>query len=264
MRGFLPRVFLTGFLFTVCCLLCQCGVRHPGFPTIETADQTNEAVQLLKAVLEKNSRIRTVKGIGVVKMRQDDQANRFRSAWIGSRPRKFRLEILSAIGQPVLSFSTDGKRNYLLSYSDNRLYQRRASGNSLKRLIPIAITPEEILDLLSGRLPVHPDSRAVVEYRGDNGAPGLMLEAPKGGDCERLIPGMNGIPSFSGMERYDRKGRLKFKAVFEKMQDIGGWQIPEVLTITNDKGALIQITVERCWVNPVVSDDRFVLETARG
>jgi len=260
MRGFLPRVFLVGCLLTACCFLCHCGVRHPGSQVFKTADRTNEAAQLLKTVLETNTQIRTIKGIGFVKLRQDNQLNSFRAAWIGSRPQKFRLEILAAIGQPVLSFASDGKRHYLLSYSDNRLYRRKASGNGLKRLIPIAITPEEILDLLSGRLPLHPDSRAAIEYRDGNSAPMLVLEARKGGGLERIIPGVSGLTAFRGMERYDRRGRLKFKAVFEKMREIGGRQIPEVLTITNDKGAMIQITVQRCWVNPVVSDDRFILK----
>ena len=264
MRGSLPRVFLVGFFFTTCCLLCHCGARQTGVSILETADQGNEAAQLLHIILNTNAQVNTIKGIGFVKIRQDNQLNTFRAAWIGSRPQKFRLEILAATGQPILSFASDGKQNYLLSYSDNRLYRKKASGNVLKRLISIAIAPEDILDLLSGRLPVPSDSRAVLEHLGGNDAPVLILHARKGGDSERIFHGTNAGTAFNEMERRDRRGTLKFKAVFEKMQEVEGVRIPKVLTIANDNGAMIQITVERCWVNPVVSEDRFVLKTTNG
>jgi len=260
MRRFRPRVFIVGCFFTACCFLCHCGARHSGIAILETDDRVNEAGRLLRVVLDTNAQVNSIKGIGFVKMREGNQVNTFRAAWIGSRPRKFRLEILAATGQPVMSFASDGKRQYLLSYFDNRLYRKKTSEDGLKRLISITITPEDILDLLSGRLPVRPGSRAAIDHRDGSNTPILMVASPNGGDRESIFPVTDVGEAFHSMERRDRRGKLKFKAVFEKVREENGFQIPEVLTITNDNGAMIQITVERCWVNPVVTEDRFVLK----
>jgi hypothetical protein len=243
----------------------------------QTTEQAEEAARLQQAILDTNTQVKTIKGIGFVKIGRVNQLNRFRAAWIGSRPDKFRLEILLTTGQPSVSFASDGKRNYLLSYADNRLYRRKASENGLKRLVSIAMTPKDILDLLSGRLPVRPESRAVLEGRSGNGAPVrpesramieepsgvgapvIMLETSKRGARDRIYPVTAAGKTFFKLERYDRKGRLKFRAVFEKMREADGVRIPETLTITNENGAMIQIDIDRCWVNPDVSDDRFVL-----
>ncbi len=260
MRGSLPRLFPAACcLITACCFLCHCGVRRPGDVISQTTEQAEEAARLQQAILDTNTQVKTIKGIGFVKIGRVNQLNRFRAAWIGSRPDKFRLEILLTTGQPSVSFASDGKRNYLLSYADNRLYRRKASENGLKRLVSIAMTPKDILDLLSGRLPVRPESRAMIEEPSGVGAPVIMLETSKRGASDRIYPVTAAGKTFFKMERYDRKGRLKFRAVFEKMREADGVRIPETLTITNENGAMIQIDIDRCWVNPDVSDDRFVL-----
>ena len=240
--------------------MCRCTTIRPGSVVFETDGKTGEAAQLLKVLSDTNRQISTIKGKGFVKIKQGNQVNRFRAIWAGSRPNKFRLEILAATLQPVLSFASDGGRHYLLSYSDNRLYQRKASKNGLKRLVSLAVTPEEILDLIIGRLPVNPDSRAALEYRGGGNVPVLILEAPKTKDQERIIFGGNEGAIFKEMESYDRRGRLKYRAIFEKMQEVEGVKIPERLTVSDDSGSMIQITVEKCWINSDIPEDRFVLK----
>ena len=261
MRGPLERrVFIIASLLAACCLfLCHCAARQSGITVLETARKDDEAAQLLQNILDMNARVNTIKGIGFVTIEQDNLQNRFRVAWIGCRPNKIRLEILAPTGQPVMSFASDGKRQYLLSYSDNRLYRRKTSENGLKRLVAMAIKPEDILDLLSGRLPVSSESRAAIGHYSGSGAPVLMLETPGRGDRERIYSKTEEGETFHRMERYDRRGRLKFRAVFEKMRDIEGTEIPELLTVRNDIGAMIRIETERCWINPVIPKDRFVL-----
>lgn len=262
MKAFLRRVVLAGCFVTACCFMCHCGVRQSGVAILETTESANEAMRLLRAISSTNAQVNAIKGIGSVKIWQGHQFSTFRAAWIGSRPRKFRMEILAATGQPMLSFASDGKRHYLLSHADNRIYRRKASESGLKRLVSIAINPEDILDLLTGRMPVHPEGRAAIEHRDGDSALMLVLETPNGGGREIVFPEMNPEATFYEMERYDRRGKLKFRAAFEKMRNDEGVRIPEILTIKNGNGAMMQVTVERCWVNPAVSEDRFVLQSA--
>ena len=256
---FLSRFFLVGCLLSACCVLCHCGTRKPVAPVRQTAERAKEASRLLQKILDTNRQVDTIKGIGSVKIMQDGRLTSFRAAWMGSQPNKFRMEILASTGQPMLSFASNGKRNYLLSYADNRLFKRKASEKGLERFISILITPEDILDLLSGRLPVSPESLAVIVHPDENSPPALVLYDPKRGCRERIYPKTTAGSTFYRMERYDRKGRLKYRVVFEKVRETEDVRIPEELTISNDDGAMIQINIKRFWVNPVVPEDRFVL-----
>ena len=48
--------------------------------------------------------------------------------------------------------------------------------------------------------------------------------------------------------------------LFNDILKIEGARIPGTLTISDNDGAMIQITTERCWLNQIVPEDRFVLE----
>ena len=259
MRYFLSRFYLAGCLLSACCVLCHCSTRQPIALIHQTTEQAKEASRLMQKVLDTNRQVDTVKGIGSVKIMQDGHVTSFRAAWMGSQPNKFRMEVLASTGQPILSFASDGKRNYLLSYADNRLFKRKASEKGLERFISIVISPEDILDLLSGRFPVCPESRATIEYPDGNRSPVLVLYDHKRGYREKIYPKTKADSTSYRIERYDRKGRLKYRAVSEKVREIEDARIPEQLTISNENGAMIQIDIKRCWVNPVVSEDRFVL-----
>ena len=259
MRDPFQRVVMIGCFTVVCCFLCHCVGSPMGRGAPASIKKDAEAEDLQKSILATNTALKSIKGIGRVKLQQNNQSNIFRAVWIGKRPGQFRLEVLAATGQPMLSFAGDGKRHYLLSYTDNRLYRKKVSENGLKDIISIALSTNDIVDLLSGRLPVNPGGSARIENGAGGQGPFLVLEDSRRNHVDKIFMGPDGM-AFGGLERRDRRGRLLFKVVFDKMRVVDGFRVPDALTITNDDNVRVHIEVERCWVNPVVSDDQFVLE----
>ena len=252
--------FLAVMLAALCCLLCNCGVRYSGEAfKADTWPQT-PAGKMLQAVLAPNAGVDAIKGLGRVKIRQDGQQDTFRALWIGRQPDQFRLEVLADTGQPIVSFASDGQRFYLLSYSENRLYSRQVSEDSLRRIISIDMTVADLLNLLSGRLPLQQDGYVSLD-EGEAAGPMLIVEekARKRIETIFLDASRDTVREF---ERRERNGDLLFRAVFEKNGETEGFQLPVSMTIYGDDGAEIQITVERCWVNPVLTQDQFILDAS--
>lgn len=255
----LPTILSFG-LVAACCFLCHCSARPPK-PLVPESDVSRAmAHSMLQSVLATNAGLDAIKGKGRVRMTLDDEWNTFRAAWIGKQPDQFRLDVLSPTLQPILSFACDGNRIYLLSYSDNRLYRRRASENSLERIIAIDMTVEDFLDLISGRLPVHQGGNVRLEESADSG-PLLVLDDKKVNYTETILLDID-RSTVREFERRKRDGTLLFRVLYEKRQDTEGFTLPESMSIHNDNGRMIHITVERTWVNPELTDDKFVLKAS--
>ncbi len=248
------------FTIACCCFLCRCAGRMPVTVSPESKTIQSRADTLLQKALSANAGLESIKGLGRVQLKQNHQTTSFRAAWIGKQPDKFRLEILAVSGQPVYSFATDGKRIYLLSYSDNRLYRRKASENALKRIVSVDMTADDLLDLLSGRLPIRPGGSVRLEEHPGSGDV-LVIDGKGHDDIERIF-----LDADSGdvnqFERRNPSGKLLFRAVFEKHRETEGFQTPQSLLISNDEGAEIDFTVQQCWVNPELTADQFKLKAS--
>lgn len=257
MRVMRIRAILLIGLAAACCFLCHCGARPPK-PIVPANDATLAlAGSMLQSVLSVNLDLTTIKGIGRVKMRSGKQLESFRAIWIGKQPNQFRLDVLSPMGQPVYSFACDGDRIYLFSYSGNKLYKRRATENSLKRIIPIDITVTDLLNLISGRLPVHQGGRVRLEEPADS-EPLLVLHEEGLAYFETILLDKDRITPLA-FERRELGGKLLFEVSFEKLRETEGFRLPESITFRDHNGGMIHIDVERAWVNPELTDDKFVL-----
>lgn len=260
MRTIRSTTFLPFGLVAACCLLCHCSARSPGSLVPESDIRHSPAYSMLQSVLATNEQLDTIKGFGRVRLRQDNQLESFRAAWMGRQPNQFLLKVLTPTMQPYLSFACDGKRIYFLSHSDNKLHSRRANENSLKRIVHIDITLEDFLDLISGRLPVSQGARVRLEEPADSG-PLLILDDKELEYIDTISLDVDRI-TVRGLERRRRNGRLLFSVSFEKRIENEGFWIPKSLTIQDDNGRMIHISVEQTWVNQELSDDQFVLKKA--
>ena len=243
MQRFVSKGGKVCLLILAALLLSRCGMRR------ELPVSSPEALSRLQEIRSVNETIDTLKGMGQIKVRQEKSLASFRAAFVGKRPDHFRLEILAVTGQPVLSFASDGNRFYLLSHSDEKLYQKKADEKGLGQFLPVSLTPEEILDLLCGRLPLSKDGHAHLT----DGA--LVVESRNTVDLVPLTE-----DGFLTMERRDRKGSLLFTLRVEKTRTVDGKILPQLLTLSDSEGVLLQLTVETYWLNQAVPEDRFVLK----
>lgn len=260
MRIMRPRTFLPFGLVAACCFLCHCSARSPESLVPESDIGHSPAYSMLQSVLATNQQLDTIKGFGRVRLQQDNQLESFRAVWIGRQPDQFLLKVLTPTMQPYLSFACDGKRFYILSHSENKLRSRRANENSLKRIVDIDITLEDFLDLISGRLPVSQMGRVRLEEPVDS-SPRLIVDDKELSYIDTISLDADRITA-SEFERRRRDGRLLFRVLFEERIENEGFRIPKALTIQDDNGRMIHISVEQTWVNQELSDDQFVLKKA--
>jgi hypothetical protein len=239
--------------------LCHCGARFTGALSPESGLEDPRAVRLLNTVLAANDGLESIKGMGRVKLRLDNQLQTFRAAWGGRQPDRFRLDVLVLTGQPVISFACDGDRIYLLSYQENKLYRSRASAKSLKRIISIDMTIEEFLDLVSGRIPVEREGGVRLEESTSDSGPRLVLDG-RGRDHHDAVYLDTDRSTVRRFERRDRSGKLIYRVVFGNYGETDGFRLPESITIQDENGQMVHVDVERVWVNPDLTDEQFVLE----
>jgi outer membrane lipoprotein-sorting protein len=98
---------------------------------------------------------------------------------VAERPGRLRVETLSPLEQPLEVLTTDGARLWWLSRGV--LHEGPATPENLARLLPIALYPEDLVELLLGGLPGPDRIGAAVFVPTDGPSRGaLTLELPAG------------------------------------------------------------------------------------
>lgn len=243
----------------ICLLLCNCGGISPRRISFDSATPLTRPEKILQNLLSENSDIRAIKGRGQVKLTQNNLTNSFLAYWMGKTPDQLRIEVRAVSGQALLSFASDGKRIYIYSYAEDRLYRKKASKGTMARIVSVEMTPEDFMDLLSGRIPVHQDGDVRMEQREGEGS--LLIVDGRGRDYTDII---SLDESGSGIREFQRRegdGQLIFRASFEGNMEEDGHHLPGIIALSNDKGASIDIRIEKCWINPEIDAEQFVLES---
>ena len=250
---------MAAFFFPACSFL-KAGPSEVLQPGDLSASQT-EARKLLLIIYKLNDDLNTFKGIGKIKLwRNGNIPISERVAWVGSEPSKLSLVVLAS-GHPVLKLSTDGKYLYYLDLrrSDHPFKKVRSSDASLEKIVSMPIKSSEVIALLSGRVPVHEHSSVslISEFSGNGYV--LVLKKRKKGVVEKIYLDRD-KKRVRKLEMFSPREKLLYRAEFESMQSIHGFQVPLRLVISNDKGAGFSLDIDRYIANVSVSPSLFVLK----
>jgi len=241
-------------------LFAGCGslFRQPEYPAQAAARA--EARVTISSLSSRNERLKNFKGIGKIKVRQNQKIRIDETiAWVASETAKINIVVLVS-GHPVLKMASDGKWLYYYEVREGRpLYKKMpASAGSLKRVTALPITIADIIDLLAGRVPLREHHSAFVEPTASGKGYVLVLKRRWWGVIEKVL--LDETKSqVHQVEFYTRTGSLAYRARFEAMQTIGGYQVPTELNITDGDGIDLQLEVNRYWADAVVSPSMFVL-----
>lgn len=214
--------------------------------------------ELLETVISTNQELESIKGIGRIELLLNNKPETFTATWGGLQPDRLRLDVLSPTGQPVISFACDGEQIYLLSYSDNKLYRRKAAGNGLKKIVAIDISVADFLDIICGRIPIGDIDGARMEEREDLG-PLLVVHDRSRNYIDTIFFDMDQC-TINEFERRSRSGKLLFHVVFESWMRVNGFSLPKSISIRDEKSGDVRVDARRVWVNPEMNDGQFVLE----
>lgn len=84
----------------------------------------------------------------------------FRAAMAGELSERLRIDMFAPFGGSTGTVSSDGEYLYLVMHSSREYYKRKFGNGSLKRIVRMNITVGDLLELLTGKIPMNADFSA--------------------------------------------------------------------------------------------------------
>jgi hypothetical protein len=237
--------------------LAACSTMTAGLSGMEKDLVTQNLISTLEA---QNNQLKNFKGIGTIKVWKHGKVQiDERVAWIGSQPLKISIAVLIS-GYPAVKLSSDGEWFYYLESQGDQSYFKKiqTTNANLKRLISIPIRSNDVITLLTGRVPVREYHQAQLKEDASGDGYVLILSKRWWGIIEKIYVDKS-KSKVRQVEMYDRDGSLAYRASFEKIKDIQGYRVPFRLKISNDEGADFRLEIDRYWADVNVSPSMFVL-----
>jgi hypothetical protein len=220
-----------------------------------------KAQVVLLALGSQNDQLTNFKGIGKIKVWQNGKKRiDERIAWIGSETAKLSIVVLIS-GLPAVKMASDGKWFYYYEARQGEpIYKKTAATDAtLQRIVSIPIKTSDIILLLAGRAPLREHDSAVLHRQSSGTGYVLTLKKRWYGTVEKIFLGENRT-QVRQIEFFNRSGSLVYRARFDEMQIINGYQVPSRLSILSDEGVGFELEVQKYWADVPVSPSMFVLE----
>jgi hypothetical protein len=250
-------VFKLLWVGAAACFLMACS-RLTALKEME-ASQIAAAQNVVDRLQTTNQFLKSFKGTGKISLRQNgvltlDQ----RVAWVGAEPVKLSIVLLVS-GFPAVRIASDGSWLYYVDSQDPKGSYRKIRTNdpSLERILAIPINASDVIRLLSGRIPLREYDTAILE--SDTAGPGFVLVLRKWWGIVAKVYVDSGRSTVRQVEVFERRGSLAYRAVFEQMQWVSDYQVPQTLALSNDNGAYFQLIIDRYWADVEVSPSMFVV-----
>ncbi len=210
--------------------------------------------ELIERISNRNSSLQAFKGIGNLRLRQQESRVSVRMAWMGLYPDRLRIELINA-GQPMAKLAVDGRWFYLLSHAEDRFYKTESANPSLKRLVDVPVRTDDMIALLSGRIPLAPFHYADLQKKDGRR---LIVLKHWGRTVQRLHLDREG-KRVQAVERFNGDEAFRYKAVLDDIRDVNGYDIPFLLRFSGEDGTGVSLSVDRYWANAEIDPSRFIL-----
>jgi len=220
-----------------------------------------EARMALLALGSQNDKLTNFKGIGKIKVWQKGKKRiDERIAWIGSETVKLSIVVLIS-GHPAMKMASDGKWFYYYEARQGESIYKKipATDATLQRIVSIPIKTSDIIQLLAGRAPLREHHSALMHKQSSGAGYVLTLKKRWYGIVEKIFLGEDKAQVHQ-IEFFNRSGALIYRARFDEMQIIKGYQVPSRLSISSDEGIGLQLEVQNYWADVPVSPSMFVLD----
>jgi outer membrane biogenesis lipoprotein LolB len=220
--------------------------------------ESPEVTSFLLNLRQVNTDLSTFKGTGKIKLWKKESVQVVRTAWTGARPDKIRIVIQGITGFPVASMAADGNWFYLLSYSQDSFYKAEVQNPDLEKLVSIPVTAGEIINLISGVVPIRQYHASTLMPLTNESGYVLSLMGEKGIGIEKIYldPTRTHVHR---IEMFTHKGQLAYRVDFNGETEVDGFRVPTRLIFSNDDGSGFQLDMDKFWPNAPVSPDMFVI-----
>ena len=247
-------------LLSVAVLLSGCGSLFRKTSDPEELSALAEARMVLLTLGSQNEKLVSFKGIGKIKVWQNGEKRiDERIAWIGSETAKISIVVLIS-GHPAVKMASDGKWFYYYEARQGEpIYKKTAATDAtLQRIVSVPIKPSDIITLLAGRTPLREHHVALLHRQSSETGYVLTLKNRWGGIVENVFLGED-KSQVHRIEFYNRSGGLIYRARFDEMQNVSGYQVPSKLSVSSEEGISVQLETLKYLADVPVSPSMFVL-----
>lgn len=180
-----------------------------------------------------------------------------RLAWIAQRPDRLRLTIIDPGGRPAALLATNGERVWLDLRSEGKHYIKSARRFSLKRLIGIDVTLDDVIEVLLGGIPIRPfHTVEISESEGLGAARFLSVDG-----IPVTVLSYQSEPFFvTHAEYFDHIPELILGLARVLGSGDDAALFPKEFDFQNQTQNQFYLRVDRFWTDPEVHSDLFQLD----
>lgn len=204
-----------------------------------------------------------LRGIAKVKVELPDKKFSVKEIIIVQNPHYLRLETLSPLGQPQFIAATDGDDLYLFYPSENKFYSGAASRGNLSLFIPLNLSLETVVSLISGRVPLieYDDEQMACVVEGDFYV--LRLSGRKQGRTQTLK--LHRDHHELKTESYGEEEELLFTTQYGSYEKVGNVLFPKeiIVTVPHD-GTKVRVRYKSVELLSQIDPDKFTLTPPQG
>lgn len=223
------------------------------------AAELADARELAATLGARNRNLSSFKGTGRFKLwLQEGHVLSTRAAWVGSYPDRLRIAVLNPAGQPTASLSTDGRHLYMVSHTKGEYYKKPSANPTLQRLISIPISANDIISILTARLPIREYHTA--ELTADESGRGYILTLARKwrGVTEKIYLDAD-KRSVLQVEIFEASEKLSYRVVIQGKQHVNDFELPAKIMISDTEGNRFELDIDKYWTDVSLMPSTFVL-----
>ncbi|MBU0992362.1 MAG: hypothetical protein KJ737_07695 [Proteobacteria bacterium] len=215
------------------------------------------SMEILSQIRRDNALLHSFKGLGDIKLSQNNRRISLRLAVAGIYPDRFRLAIMDISGRVIETFSYDGKFVYLQSPNGSHpFFKKKSNRKIMEKLISIPVLPEDIIGLLAGRPLFGIYDKAMAKILPDSCK---QLDLFNGSKQVATIL-ISSDDKISTIEKYEKSSTPLYKVSVLSYASYASFNLPSSFLIENGEGASCRIDLKNYWPNSNPSSDIFTLK----
>lgn len=254
--------------------------------------QDLKAMHIVKELQNRNRTLKTSKGTGWITLAGNKKTQKFRMAWAASFPDKIRITLLSA-GHPMETIAADGNKLTIVSHTGSHPPHTINSSNpSLKHIISIPVTIQDIITLLCGRIPlgefdsahffslpkpadtnIRPENPFKIDTTGTEGQKGtahnlklqscqmLILKKKWSGKTRKLF--MDDAWNVFGLYIMDQDKTPCLSVLYDEYSQFNEFTIPSKININERSGFRMNLEITGYQANIPIKQSVFTLTDQR-
>lgn len=248
-----------------------------GFATLATACQSTRSAHrpqpgeipdqalLLHRLSEAAQKRQSLRATALLTYYGDKGRVRARAVILAKRPGWFRIEVLSPFGEAITVMTANGRRIAWLA--EGRLFVGPANRYSLRRMLPMAISPEELVDALLGGIPSGEGLKA--EALSWSGAAWELRLKPTEGEGQIVLTLNEEQNRVREIQLRDAEQVQRLRIVLDDFRKVGeggeAGELPyRMLAKTQDAEEDFRVRLKEAEVNVDLEDSLFTIEPPSG